>query len=237
MNYFLKVLEQTGFQLLLFMVPSLVLAAIMQLITTSLERSVQDTMGTKFYLAVFGWLGVVVHELGHALFCLIFRHKITELKLFKPDPTHGTLGYVKHSYNPANFYQKCGNFFIGVGPIILGSLVIFISAKLLMGSTITFSPVVQTDGILNSLKIAFDGAFNSLISLFNFDALKRWQTYLFIYISFSVGSKITLSKADILGAISGLISLTVVIFFTNLVTLGFSDLGNSLYNLFGSFSY
>ena len=43
------------------------------------------------------WLGTPLHELGHALFCLIFRHKIEDIKFFKPDKVNGTLGYVYHT--------------------------------------------------------------------------------------------------------------------------------------------
>jgi len=228
-NYFLRVLEQTGVQLLLFMGPALALAILMQLTTQSVEKSAYAIWGSKLYLAIFGWFGVIIHELGHALFCLIFMHKIDDIKLFSPDQSQGTLGYVKHSYNRANFYQRCGNFFIGIGPILLGSLVIFVSAKLLMGSISMFRPEVQSIDPIDSLMIAFRSAFDYLTSLLNVDALTRWQTYLFVYISFSVGSNITLSRADIKGAMSGLISLISVIFLVNLATLNFANLGNNLY--------
>src|SRR6185437_12024785 len=73
--------------------------------------------------------GVAIHELGHAFFCLIFRHKIVKMKLFSPQ-SDGTLGYVQHSYNPASTYQKFGNFFIGTGPIWFGTLLVYLIARL-----------------------------------------------------------------------------------------------------------
>ena len=71
------------------------------------------------------WLGTPIHELGHALFCVIFRHRITKIEFFKPDPVSGTLGYVEHKWNRHNLWQVLGNFFIGVGPVILGCAVLF----------------------------------------------------------------------------------------------------------------
>ena len=231
MNYLTRVLEHTGSQILVFIVPALILALLMQVVTRSVAISATQTFGNKGYLYLFGWIGVPVHEFGHALFCLIFMHKIDEIKLFQPDSETGTLGYVRHSYNPSNLYQRCGNFFIGIGPIILGSLVIFVSAKLLMSSTLTLHSAPRTDGIVESLLSASSGAFDYFLNLFQMEALSRWQTYLFLYISFSVGSTITLSPPDIKGAFSGFITLVITVLVLNAITLPFGDFGNSLYTL------
>ena len=69
------------------------------------------------------WLGTPIHELGHAIFCVIFMHKIVEIGFFKPDPVTGTLGYVSHKWNRLNPWQVLGNFFIAITFAILsGSL-------------------------------------------------------------------------------------------------------------------
>jgi hypothetical protein len=54
----------------------------------SIERAFWNK-GTYFV----AWLGTPIHELGHALFCVIFMHRIVEIEFFKPDPLTGTLGY------------------------------------------------------------------------------------------------------------------------------------------------
>lgn len=65
-------------------------------------------------------IGTPVHELGHALMCLIFAHKITRIQLLSPSHTDGVYGFVEHTYNRKNPWAQFGCLFIGVGPIFSG---------------------------------------------------------------------------------------------------------------------
>ena len=42
------------------------------------------------------------------------------MALFSPDPVTGRSGYVRHSWHAGSPYQKAGNFFIGIAPMITG---------------------------------------------------------------------------------------------------------------------
>lgn len=68
-------------------------------------------------------IGTPVHELGHAMMCPLFGHRIEGMCLWSPKAENGVYGYVNHSYNRKNIWQKFGNLFIGVGPIFSGMLV------------------------------------------------------------------------------------------------------------------
>src|SRR4030067_2216374 len=95
------------------------------------------------------WLGTPGHELGHALFCLIFGHKIEEIRFFKPDKDTGTLGFVYHTWNPKNPWHVLGNFFIGIGPVVLGCAVLFaLFYFLIPGSSRVWDSVIAS---VNSL--------------------------------------------------------------------------------------
>ena len=133
LSYLGQALAATFIQILILFTPGLLLTLILHFETGFIQHRTINTLGLRWYLGLFGWLGTIIHELGHALFCLIFRHKITEMKLLDPDPETGTLGYVRHSYDPKNIYQLVGNFFIGIGPILLGTAVIFLLCYWLLG--------------------------------------------------------------------------------------------------------
>lgn len=55
---------------------------------------------------ITGALGTPLHECAHALFCVIFGHKVVEIKLFQINSDDGMLGYVRHTYNKKNIYHN-----------------------------------------------------------------------------------------------------------------------------------
>ncbi|AET31159.1 MAG: hypothetical protein ACTH90_01760 [Leuconostoc mesenteroides] len=76
------------------------------------------TIHTSYTItAILSFFGVVIHELSHLIVAIIFRHHITEFRLWQISDD-GVLGYVNREYNPSSFYQKLGNIFISIAPIV-----------------------------------------------------------------------------------------------------------------------
>jgi len=176
-----------------------------------------------------GFIGTPIHELGHAFFCLVFGHKIVEIKLFQTDSRDGTLGYVSHSYNKKNLYHRIGNFFIGVGPIIFGSglilLLLFMlnnSGFKLVGSVMNFfttgvpaSASMYPNWIIGGLSIFVENFF----VVENFNSVSWW---IFIILGVFISLHMRLSKPDINGAFDGFFFSALILFIVPVVISIFS---------------
>ena len=165
---------------------------------------------------VTGALGTPVHELCHAAFCLLFGHKIIKIKLYSVNSLDGTLGYVWHTYNPKNFYQKTGNFFIGVAPLIGISALLALFSYILLPDM--FSAVaanmtaVSIDGGAGQIFLQFGKTFVCIFSYWN-----RWEWWIFILISIIFSLHMTLSTADLKGAMSGLLLILFVFVLVDII--------------------
>ena len=151
-----------------------------------------------------GFLGTPVHEASHALMCLLFGHKILKVRFFTPSAEDGTLGCVVHSYDRRNLYQRAGNLFIGIAPILAGTLLLGLLLRLLL-------PAMFTD-LLAGVRAAdftadFGGACRTLGRTFAglFSYAVHWQWWVFLLLGSFIGLHMTLSRADLAGALDGLI--------------------------------
>ena len=182
-NYIGQVIWHTVLFLLIGVLPWIAVALVMQLLSNSIRKSLAKIFGIQGYIYLTA-PGVMIHEIGHAIFCLIFRHKIVEMKLFSPEED-GTLGYVNHSYNPNSFYQRLGNFFIGTGPIWFGVAVLCLISWLLLPDEMQIS------------------------DFFSLNFWGRWQSYIWLYLALTISSHITLSPPDLAGSADGGIAILI----------------------------
>lgn len=243
-NYLLDAGIATFSQLFVLLGPLFVLSLIMNFIARKNEILSYKVLGQKIYLYIFGWLGTSVHELGHAIFALIFGHKISEIKLFSPN-SGKSLGQVKHSYTKGNPYQTIGNFFIGIGPILIGTFLLFAVTWYLFGLNI-FNVAEKNNVIFNfelfkslgTLKNAAvnigKGIWECMEYILTGPNTNWWKLVLFFYLFYAVGSSITLSTSDIKGAFRGFLYFVIVLLLFNICTLW---VGNFAIDFFRKINY
>ena len=66
-----------------------------------------------------GIIGTPIHELSHALMCVLFGKKITKIVLFQPADEMGRMGYVEFAGSEKNLYARfIGNYFVGTAPVL-----------------------------------------------------------------------------------------------------------------------
>lgn len=203
---------------------------ILYILSSMTRRIFAKTLGAKTELYITGWIGTPIHELSHALFCIIFNHKINEIKLFTTKSD--TIGYVLHSYDSRSWYQQIGNFFIGVGPIIIGTLIVY-ALFLLLAPELKdniFSINVSYDKSSGILSMIYSGVSNIFVSILNIfsniikniisnHSYKNIGFWIFIYLSISIASHMELSPADISYAWKGMLVIFAVSLLFNTLLL------------------
>lgn len=178
----------------------------------------------KYAILITAWIGTPIHEISHAIMCLIFHHKVEAVKLFQWGSADGTLGYVRHRFNQQSLYQKIGNFFIGSAPIFGGILTLFLFMALFIPSEFhQFLYVIKhsvhaeqtsTFNVLNFFKL-FDYLGQTL---FTWNTIKNPLFWCFLVLSISTASHTSLSREDVRGAVSGGVSLFLFLVIINSIT-------------------
>ena len=161
------------------------------------------------------FIGTPIHELSHALFCIIFMHKIHEIKLFQMDDS-GVLGYVTHSWNKKNLYATIGNFFIGVAPILVGTA--FLMLLMLWITPSTFNAVNGTFAVLtNDLDYGqIPSVIGKSIGAF-FKGASDFRWWIYIIIVMFIAIHMNLSRADLRGTVVALPVLIIFFFLINII--------------------
>lgn len=160
-------------------------------------------------------IGTPVHELGHALMCLLFGHRIQAIQLWSPGASDGVYGYVEHSYNRKNPWAMLGNLFIAVGPIFSGLGVIVLMLWLCFPvQWAEYLAVSRTVVQAESLHDAAWGILSLIASIPRAFVADWFKSLLGLLIILSVSLHVSLSLQDVKSAASGFpIYLLFVAFF------------------------
>ena len=210
-----ETLAHSLFLLALVIGPLVLFTWIIHWLEAATQRRLSSRFGWNSVLWT-GWLGTPVHELSHALMCLVFQHKIEDMALFQPDRANGRLGYVVHSYQRGNWYQEIGNFFIGIAPLLGGTAALLALLMVFFPETGQQS-LFGTDPELpfwSRVSQAMSGLFSGLFQPANLLTPKLW---LFIYLVICIGSHMGPSADDYRGALKGGVLLAILLVATSLL--------------------
>lgn len=219
----LTVLQETATQALCIAIPLGIVALILRLLQIALQSRLARWFGWRVVL-ITGWLGTPIHELSHALMCVLFRHRIEKMALFRPDRETMKLGYVQHVYRPTNIYQVIGNFFIGTAPLVGGTLAMYGLLWLFYPDTARSATIDPSVGnALASGQIAsaawqvMTHAVDVLQQVITVDRLTTIRLWLFMYLMLCIGSHMAPSRSDYRGSKWGAVLLLAMLLVLNLV--------------------
>ena len=209
----------TGMQLLAVSGLVSALAAVLWFVSQGIRGMASSGIGMAYYYIVAP--GVVCHETGHALGCLLTGTKIVKFVPFHPT-RDGTLGYVSHIEPRSGVFGGFALFLISTGPVWFGCAVILALSLLVGGMGIlpdmrAFVPDGATAHSGEYLSGVFLAAFQMLR---NAVCVWNWRSpwiALYVYATFCIASEITLSGSDMKGMWKGLILIVLALFAVNLV--------------------
>jgi len=208
-------------QILVFIVGVYLIGYVISLVNRFFYRLVGNSRGVCYATGV---IGTPIHELGHAVMCLVFFHKIVDIKLFQIGDEDGTLGYVAHTYNRRNIWCIIGNYFIGVAPIVCGTAVLFLLMNLLLPdafSEFTGALSAFTDSVTggfswdlfgNMIEVFWNGA----VAIFSAITV-GWQWWVFFIVAMCISIHQNLSGADIKNSLTALPLIIVIITLLNVI--------------------
>ncbi|MGL1902009.1 MAG: hypothetical protein OCC49_07740 [Fibrobacterales bacterium] len=212
-------------------VPLLSFGLLLYLFSRWTRNSLRNSGLEKVDSYVTGLIGVPIHEMGHLIFCILFGHTVTKANFFNPKTFE--LGSIEHQFNPKNPYHLIGNFFISIGPLLLGSLLLWLLTLTFFDTTLRdFSPsTIDLSSIQTTYTTFYSALYtvtHHLISLFQFSEISTW---LFIYLSISISSHMELSPPDIKGMFSGFIAMSITLLALNIIgtTAGYSQNVSALF--------
>ncbi|MBU3135242.1 DUF3267 domain-containing protein [Clostridium gasigenes] len=184
------------------------------------NRTIQLRFGRKAVI-VTGIIGTTIHEFSHYIMCKLFGHKVNSVKWFSISANESSeLGYVSHSYNKKNIYQRVGNFFIGVAPIVVGTVILVACFYILMPENFNdiYSRINIKEYVLDSNDFNIKGFFYVLFSnltiivkkIFVAKNLINIRFWIYLFIAVSISTHMSLSKADLKNSIDGIFAIVIL---------------------------
>lgn len=161
--------------------------------------AVADHRGKGLLLGLLRLPGNFIHELSHALGFLACGYRVKRLRLCVFDPEGAGYCTPGPAWSPFAFPHLA----VGLAalmPLLLGSLALVEAARAL-------GIVVPTMGPANESVVV--GAVLQSLSLLHHLDWGHWQTYVFLYLSLSIGAELSPSASDLRHALPTVLAIIV----------------------------
>lgn len=174
--------------------------------------------------SISAFIGTPIHEFGHYIFAKIFRFKVQDAQFFPSkikDNGDGTvtLGFVRWSAPKYRITNSIGMLFIGIGPVITGTIVITML-------TYFFEPdffySVQNKMIKQSFDLNFFENFYNTIKILIDSAIEQRvlgvKFIIYLILVSMIAIHMNLSAPDIMVSLMGLAEVTGIIGVISLIS-------------------
>lgn len=215
MDYLFSAVERAMFEIAILFGGVFALATALWFASQRLRGDGYSRFGRAYVYFVAP--GVVCHETGHALGCLLTGTRIVEFVPFRLSGNE--LGHVTH-VRPRTFFGQIANFFISTGPVWFGCLMIFLLARILGGREFLEGLEALSPGggsIAGYCRCVAGGAawmMQTVLSPSNWGSISFPVCF---YLIFCIASEITLSPPDLQSTWRGFASLVAAILLLNLM--------------------
>ena len=191
------------------------------------NRCFYDACGDSAFFVVraTGYIGTPVHELSHALMCLVFGHSVKKIRMVGDSRRSKTLGYVEHTYYRRNLYQQIGNFFIGISPVLAGGGVILLLVRLLKPhiyfgireETLHLAAALSANEGIGALTALLKSVFSMIGEVFSLDNLADWRWWICIVFAFPIAIHMEVSRSDIVSGLRGLGAISLMMLVADVI--------------------
>ena len=212
----------------------LIFGFLLGMIEKRTSRNLMKKFGEKSII-ITGIVGTSIHELSHYVMAKIFFHKVTGIKLFTLKIKSNELGHVRHSYNKNSYYQRAGNFFIGIAPIVFGTAIIILLFRLLLPESWTlvvdkfdfhnYINLSKNFNLTDFTSMLFEDSLLVIKTLFSLNNILSISFWIFLFLAISISTHMSLSGADFKGSFSGIIFVFIFSFMMSsiLIVVGFTS--------------
>lgn len=219
-QYLTTAVARTSAQLLVVFGVIFALAVVLWFVSQGIRGCAAGRLGLFYY-----WLvapGVVCHETGHALGCILTGTRITKFVPFCPS-SDGTLGYVEHEQpDGGSFLGNVVSFVIATGPVWFGTSVIMLLSWVMGGNGFLPDfearfPAGKPPATWGYVAAVLSAAFEMLCHAVSFWQWHSAWIVLYLYVVFCVASEITLSGVDLKHMWKGAGVIALLLFVLNLL--------------------